>query len=137
MNAFLDTSALLKKYKEEDGTEKLLTILEDVEIVSVSAVTYVEVICSINRGLRELKTEKKIRKKIFENIHIDFGYFQEIPLDNELKNVAFRLSEKYPLKSLDLIQLSSAVLAGQAVFITSDEQLRKIARQEVKEIEFI
>ena len=47
---------------------------------------------------------------------------------------AVELSDKYYLKTLDLIQLTAGILSRQNVFITSDENLGKVARKEIEKV---
>ena len=132
MRAFIDTSSLIKKYQMEPGRDKLLKMLDAIDEIVVSPVTYIELLCSIQRNCEESRLPRHDLLRFKEEVDLDFGYYLKIPLNEDLERAAFDLRQKHPLKSLDLIQLSSAKIAHAKIFITSDKFLHKIACQEFK-----
>jgi len=68
---------------------------------------------------------------------LDYSYLYKVPFNQDLENIAIDLRQKYTLKSMDLIQLSSAKIAHGQIFLTSDKFLHKIAVQEFKNVEFV
>ena len=44
MRAFIDTSSLIKKYQMEPGRDRLLKILDAIDEILISPVTYIELI---------------------------------------------------------------------------------------------
>jgi predicted nucleic acid-binding protein len=139
MRAFIDTSTLIKKYKIEPGRDRFLKILEKVSEIAVSPITYIEIFCSIKRNCHESHLKKEDFLRIKEEIDLDFGYFYKIPLNEDLERIAFDLCQKYQLRSLDLIQISSAKISQAKIFLTSDKLLHKIASQELRnhDVEFV
>lgn len=137
MRAFIDTSSLLKKYVSEPGRDRFLQILEGVEQIIVSPITYVELICSLQRNCEDNKFKKNILKKAKNEIDLDYGYFHEILMDENLRNIAYELRLKYRVKSLDLIQLSSAKISKAEIILTSDKYLYKVASKEFKNVQLI
>jgi predicted nucleic acid-binding protein len=135
MRAFIDTSTLIKKYKEESGRTELLNILEDVDEIAVSSVTYVELLCSMQRVSEECGLSKKDMRHFKEAVDIDFSYFFKISLNDALEQAAFKIRQKHTLKSLDLIQLSSALVSQFKLFLTSDQTLYKIAKKVLKGVD--
>ncbi len=137
MRAFVDTSSLLKKYVSDPGRDDFLQTLEKVEQIVVSPVTYIELICSIGRNCEDNKFNKNVLRKIKSEIDLDYGYFHEILMDENLKSIAYELRLKYRIKFLDLIQLSSAKVSKAQVILTSDKYLYKIESKELKNIQLI
>lgn len=137
MRAFIDTSSLLKKYLPEVGRDKFLQTLETVQHIVVAPITYIELICALKRNCEDNNLDTKIFKKIKKEVDIDFGFFYEIPLDENLKSIACQLRLKHSIKSLDLIQLSSAKVANAQLILTSDKLLYKIASKELKNVQLI
>ncbi|VAX34924.1 hypothetical protein MNBD_UNCLBAC01-1207 [hydrothermal vent metagenome] len=134
MRAFIDTSSLIKKYKYESGREEFLEILNSINEIIVSAVTYIELLCTLQRICEEFKWKKNIFLRIKKEIDLDYSYFKKVPLTENLEEIAFTLRQKNKLKSLDLIQLSSAIISKPNIFITSDKQLYKIAKKELNKV---
>ncbi len=138
MKAFVDTSTLAKKYKEnEPGREQFFEILEEVNQIIVSPVTYIELICLIKRYFEDFKQKPSHLKKLKKEIDLDFGYFHEVSMDDNLKNIAYGLRQKHMVKSLDLIQLSAAKISNAQIIITSDKHLYKIASKELKNVQLV
>lgn len=139
MRAFIDTSTLAKKYKEEPGRDKFLLILKTVDEVVVAPVTYIELICLVRRDFEEFRRKEESFLKLKQEIDLDFSYFYKIPFNEELEQTACQLRHKYALRALDLIQLSSAKISQAKIFLTSDKFLHKMADQELKhsQVEFI
>ena len=139
MRAFIDTSSLIKKYQMEPGRDRFLKILAAVDEIVISPVTYIELLCSIQRNCEEAHLSRRDLLRFKEECDLDFSYYLKIPFNEELERAAYDLRQKYRLKSLDLIQLSSAKIAQAKIFITSDKFLYKIACREFKnnEVELI
>lgn len=137
MRAFIDTSALIKKYINEEGTEAFEEILEDISEISVSPTTYVELLASVIKKCSLQKSHKNVFAKVKEQIDRDYAYFHTIAYTREFEQATVDVRLKYELKSLDLIQLTSAGLSHPQVFITSDKQLYKKAKLFLKKIEII
>ena len=137
MKVFFDTSTLAKKYIDEAGTVELLDLLNKVSRISVSSVYIIEIFCFINRKIRENSINIKDLKFINEKILDDYNLFEMVILSNEIQQKAVSLVNQYPLASLDSIQLASAILAQPDIFVTSDKQLLKYAKHELKNVKLI
>jgi len=137
MKAFIDTSTLAKKYKDEPGRDEFLEILKKVDEIVISSVTYIELICLIRRYLEDFNKNFSIFKKLKKEIDLDFRCFHTISIDENLKNIACELRLKYTLKSLNLIQISSAKISESGITLTSDKHFYKVACQELKNVQLI
>lgn len=135
MRGFIDSSTLLKKYKEEPGRDQFLQILETIDEIVVSPVTYVEVMCSMKRVCEEFRLKNEDFLKFKNELDLDFSYFHKIPFNDDLERTAFDLRQECRLKTLDLIQISSAKMSHAKIFLTSDKLLHKIASQVLKNVE--
>ena len=62
----------------------------------------------------------------------DFQSFHRVVWNESLEATATRLVSRYPLSTLDAIQLASGVLSKADVFVTSDHGLYEEARKEVR-----
>jgi predicted nucleic acid-binding protein len=130
---FLDTSALVKLYLVEDGSEALRAHLENT-IVAVSPLTFGEVYATFARRLREgLLTpgECDILGEAFEE---DWITLLQIPFSREVLAQVPGLCRRHPLRGADAMQLACALLLHQeeveVLFGTSDRQLLAAARAE-------
>ncbi|MBX3086456.1 MAG: type II toxin-antitoxin system VapC family toxin [Anaerolineae bacterium] len=139
---FLDSSALIKRYVTEIGSNWVdaLALPTSGNSLIIAQVTPVEVMSGISRYKREniltASAAKSIR--LLLDRHVKQEYFV-IELTAILVQQAEDLLEKYPLRAYDSIQLATAVAAsGQItsakltpfVFVSGDKRLLAAANAE-------
>jgi len=134
LKAFIDTSSLIKKYIQEQNSDKFNSFLDDVSQVIVSPVYFVEINAAFQRIFREKKITSKEREYLKNEAFRDYEYFYKINWNEKLEKNALDIAEKYALKTLDSLQLASAVLSGADIFVTSDKILLRAARKEIKNV---
>ena len=138
MNVFLDTSALIKLYHHEIGTQRLIAFLtrspNNIRII-VSDLMRVEFRSAIFRKMRrkEIQTEEVMRViGIFES---DISRFDVIEIGPRHTSIAINLFDtlgpKSLLRSLDALQIATAISVNDESkierFICSDKGLISIA----------
>ena len=74
---------------------------------------------------------------ILKEIEQDIIFFETIYWDENLELKIKTIMSKYYLKTLDLIQIASAILAEPDIFITSDKNMYKIADKLLKKTLFL
>ncbi|HVU12516.1 MAG TPA: type II toxin-antitoxin system VapC family toxin [Phototrophicaceae bacterium] len=132
---YVDTSALIKRYMTESGSNWIKTLLNPANgnVIIVCDLTAVEVFSTLARRQRE-KTISRARVQILQS-HFLVDFEREY-LSLALKDVivvrARDLITKYPLRSLDALQLSSAIeatniLGEQLTFLSADKNLLAVA----------
>ena len=137
MRAFIDTSSLFKKYVDEKGAAEFDTLLASITEVVVSPITVVEFHSILNRRLRE-KTLLAVDAHLIEKEFLkDYSFFGIVQWNDDLVKETLRVSQKYPLRTLDAIQLSSAVVAGGELFVTSDKRLFEVAEKEFDDVRLV
>jgi len=132
MRLFFDTSALIKNYIQETGSDKVESLMTDSEIIYVSSILEIETVSTLKRLLIDKAiTEKEyiILKREFET---DYQFFIAADLTSAVIEKAKTVIEKHYLKSLDAIHLAAAVLLADEIdyFIACDEKLLKAAKKE-------
>ncbi|MBI4358808.1 MAG: type II toxin-antitoxin system VapC family toxin [Candidatus Omnitrophica bacterium] len=132
MKAFLDTSALIKKYVSETGSSQLETQLEEISEIIVAPIYWVELNSAIERRLTEQTLTRQQAIVIRREAGMDLNYFSKALWNDSLEEKAIEMIRKYPLKTLDGIQLAAGILARAEVFLTSDQDLYKAALKELK-----
>jgi hypothetical protein len=133
LRIFVDSSALFKKYVNESGREKFLSILENTTVIVVAPVCLLEMGSALNRLLREKVISLEQKTYIEPQIQNDFHYFEKVVWSQQLEVVASGYIEKFGLKTLDAIQLASAHLADIKFFVTSDKKLHHCSKLVIKE----
>jgi hypothetical protein len=134
---FLDTSSLIKKYVQEDGSGKLDDILEGVREIAISPITWLEIHSAIERRLSEKTILEDQALWIKKQVQKDFNYFFKVIWNESLENQGVELIQKYRLKTLDSLQLASGMISQCDVFITSDRKMHAIAEKEMENTNFI
>lgn len=131
MICYFDTSALIKNYIEEIGSDTVKTLLDDADEVYVSEICIIECMSTTRRLWKEkLITESEYRL-LKKEIKKDYPYFKKVALDTVHEN-AEKLIDTYQLKSLDSIQLGSALSVKEIIdnFVCCDRKLRDSAAHE-------
>jgi predicted nucleic acid-binding protein len=132
MNLFFDSSALLKRYLDEKGSDRIEELFHRATLVFVSSITQVECASTFRRLFHVRDMDKKVYQQVTAEASLDFPFFQIVDLDAQVKEICLQLLIKYPLKSLDTIQLASLIHASTEIesFVVSDQQLKKYALKE-------
>lgn len=133
---FFDTSALIKRYISETGSNKVDELFEIAENIIVSPVTKIEAHSTLKRLLATNLISKADYETVKSNIDYDFRYFTVLSLNEEIEKEAINLIETYQLKTLDSIQLASVLYRKTDIrsFIVSDVKLKNAAEAENIEV---
>ena len=132
---YLDSSALVKRYTEEAGTDFVKSILTTNGLITTSKLTYPEILSALMRKVRSGEIEKKTFNGILDKIDKDWDHILVLDFHNDLLPIVKTLIEKHPLKAADAIHLSSALwlkLSSKVdvTFVASDSNLLKAAGAE-------
>jgi uncharacterized protein len=132
MKLFFDTSALLKRYINESGSDSVENLFEKSKLIFVSSITHLECTSAFQRLLRSNTIDKDTCQRLSLNATLDFLFFQTIDFHSNVKDTSLRIIEKYPLKPLDTIQLASLTTVADQIdsFVVCDQQLKKYAIEE-------
>jgi uncharacterized protein len=129
---FADTSALVKDYVAEVGSAWVNSWADRSvgNIVIISRLTTVELIAGLARRQRELSISSvdfAIRRNSFLKKVVEF--YLVMDLDDDVLTPARDLVTRYPLRTLDAIQLASALATGLTV-VSADTRLLAAAAAE-------
>ncbi len=129
--AYLDTNALVKLYLPEEGGQQVIDLLDEVDGVVTSVLSYPETLSVFARALdRGLITEERydLARQEFEE---DWTMALRIEMVEAVYRRAGSLMKHQPkLRTLDALHLSSALEARQHYdlqFLTFDKALRAAA----------
>ena len=136
---YFDSSALVKKYVQEAGSEKVFDLIARAGMPVTAKLAYPEILAGLGRKRREKGIGEKDFKAAVETFESDWAAFLVIEFQDELLPVIKQLSLQYALKGADLVHLASAVWFKRASrekiqFVASDLQLLKAAKSEKIEV---
>ena len=135
---FLDSSALVKRFILEEGTPRVLELLQAAEPVVVSRLAMVEVACTIVRRTKAGDIATEHLDSVLQTLDSDFRTrFDVIELGGATMMRALDVARTHGLRAADAIQLACALVAkgGQPgspelVFVSSDTELNAAAEAE-------
>lgn len=139
---FLDTSALVKRYVPEIGSDWILSITDPATSndLAISQITWVEVHSAFARRLRDGSLSADRFDLILQKVREDFeNEYQIVDVDRTLIETAGELVLRHPLRAYDSVQLASAlrvqsmlisVQNTQLIFVSADNRLLNIAQSE-------
>jgi uncharacterized protein len=136
---YLETSALVKLYVYEPGTERLVGLTAGnaghrFAILSLAQVEFRSAIRGQQRGGEISRSEADALIDSFHR-HLE-GRFLVQPFTESLLDVALALIDGYPLKGYDAMQLAGYLMlrsisgAEEPIFVCADKTLLSAARNE-------
>ena len=114
MILYLDTSALVKIYADEEGTETVERAIDEAEAVATSVVAYAEARAALARKLREGVFSPEEHREAAEALEEDWETLDTPEVTHALARRAGGLAEEYALRGFDAIHLASALLVREA-----------------------
>ena len=136
---YLDTSALVKLYIEEAGTDKLLGLAANIErgTWAVSDLARVEFRAAVGRRQREGDISPETSREIFSELdqHIASLYLVQ-PVTSSVVEEAIALLDRHPLRAYDSVQLAGCIVLSRMertsarTFVCADRTLLQAATAE-------
>ncbi len=108
MILYLDTSAWLKLYVDERGTQEVIAAVRSAELVAISRIAYAEARAALARVLREKRTTHAEQRKRIAALNADYVEILKVEVSEEVARQAGELAESHALRGFDAIQLASA-----------------------------
>lgn len=131
---FYDTSAIVKRYFAETGSQRVDNMIADSTIIhAISRLTLAEVSAAIIRRLQTAAAVELVAR--FDNdASVVFGY---VIVDDAMFDESVVLVRRHRLRGCDSLQLASALRLAQAIgadddftFVCADDELNQAAQAE-------
>ena len=131
---FLDASALVKRYVEEDGSDSVIEAMAG-QSVAISRLSATEVVSAICRRCREGDMRVEQRETALRSIDSERPDFHVVELTEEVTTRAAALLRRHPLRASDSLQLAACLLLADELgkptsLLAFDEQLVSAAQAE-------
>jgi len=132
MILFCDTSALLKLYIVEIGSEALKARMAEAEAVAVCRIAWAEAHAALSRRAREVPGDAPVIEQAKAALAQDWPHFVVMEVDQALVERAGNYADTFALRGYDSIQLAAAFEAGRIAqspicFACFDARLNKAA----------
>lgn len=135
MIVYFDTSALLKRYVIETGSDAVAALWKEATVMATSQVLYAEVAASFARKRREQPANASLLDQAQQMFRKDWTGLHRIDVDDAVNRQVDELLGRHPLRGADAIHLASALLLRDLVkvsvtFACADIALVNAARAE-------
>jgi predicted nucleic acid-binding protein len=133
MILFCDTSALLKLYIVEAGSDTLKARVQEAEAVAVCRIAWAEACAALARRAREVPQDAAAIEQAKAALAADWPRFVVMEIDQPLVERAGDYADLFALRGYDSIQLAAAFEAGRIsqmpiCFACFDTRLNKAAK---------
>ena len=133
MILFCDTSALLKLYVVESGSDALKVLVQEAEAVAVSRIAWAEAYAALSRRAREVPEDNSLIEQAKAALAYDWPHFVVLEIDQPLVELAGEYADTFALRGYDSIQLAAAFEVGRIsqtplFFACFDTRLNKAAK---------
>jgi uncharacterized protein len=133
MILFCDTSALLKLYIEEAGSDISKAYLQRAEAVAVCRIAWVEAHAALARRARETVADSAVIELAKAALALDWPSYVVLDVDQALVERAGEYADTFALRGYDSVQLAAAFELSKSagtpiVFACFDLRLNKAAK---------
>jgi predicted nucleic acid-binding protein len=130
---FLDTSALIKLYIAEEGSERLARRVEG-QSIAVSDLAFAEVHATLARRLRESLLTIAEYQLTTRRFAVDWQGLIRVSVSPTVLQLVPNLCQRHPLRSADSLHLASALMlhkeALSVTMVACDQRLLAAASEE-------
>lgn len=128
MKVFYDSSAFIKLFQEEFGSDKIIKLKEEATVNAVSIICIPETFSTLNRLRRKKKFGMPVYTQIRTAVLKELESFFICELSNQTVEQSINIIEKNPLKGMDSIHVSTARQWKADVFVSGDKPQLKSAK---------
>lgn len=128
MIAYLDASAMVKRYVAERGSTELVSLLRAAEAVGTAVITLAEVGAALARAARLRVVDAGAAEEAIARLREEWPDFIRLPITESLVDRAVDLAWRLGLRGYDAVQLAAAqdwqeALGETVTLATFDRQL--------------
>lgn len=139
MRLYLDTSALVKLYVDEEGSSLVRSAVDQSSLISTLAIAYVEARAAFVRRRHGGELSAGEYRRVVRDLDADWTRYLVVEITESLIRNGARLAEAHRLRAYDAVHLASAAavhgrLDESVVFASWDVGLDKAAKTEGLEL---
>lgn len=129
MRVFLDSSALVKRYIGEAGTDEVLAWCDQASEFVVAVIAVPEIISALRRLVREGRLSTAQYAALKTDLAADLADAWLCEVSPQVVQRAIVALEAHPLRAADALHVGAALVAGAAVFVSADARQCAAATQ--------
>ena len=139
---YFDTSALIKAFVEEKGSDLVKEAINREKFVGTARITYVETYSGLNRKRRARELTEKAYRIAVSEFEARYSSWVRVQIDDRVLFLARDLTARHALRALDAIHLAAAMslkseIEEDVVFAAADRRLLDIAVSEGLTVWFV
>ncbi len=132
MILYLDTSAMVKLYAREFGTDEVKSAVTHADLVAASLVAYTETRAALARKHRTGNFSRDMLHQHKREFEYDWARLYHLPVDGSAVRKAGEMAENYGLRGFDALHLACAdslqeSLVSPVTFASFDRDLNVAA----------
>jgi len=129
VKTFFDSSAFVKRYIEETGSQDVEALYMAATELAVSVVCIPEVISALNRRVRERDLSRRQYETVKDNMFEDVRDAEIVSLTPEVIATCTSILEASPVRAMDALHVACAIQWGAELFVSADERQVSAARK--------
>jgi predicted nucleic acid-binding protein len=110
MIVYIDTSALVKYYVRESGTEEVERLINEAELVGFASIAYVEMASALSKAARMKWISAKDSEIVWGDFQSHWQAYSRIALSSALVERAGGLAWEHGLRGYDATHLAAALI---------------------------
>jgi predicted nucleic acid-binding protein len=111
---YLDTSAIVKKYFKEAGSNEVILHWKKAAAIATSSIAYAETMASFYRKKRETNIRSDVFQTLIESFQQDWKSLICVQVNDDLNDMIDKVLSRHPLRGFDSIHLASALILHDA-----------------------
>jgi predicted nucleic acid-binding protein len=135
MILYADTSALVKKYVREAGTDAVIELFNLNPVIGTALITHAEIASALAKAVRMAWVREDMAKLAWQDFLSQWPGYLRLPLSTGIVERASSLAWRHGLRAYDSIHLACAMVLGEMSgepvrFACFDQRLQDAARRE-------
>ncbi|MBA7528054.1 hypothetical protein ES705_20237 [subsurface metagenome] len=131
MRIYLDTSALVKRYCEEGGSDVVNDVFESDNEIVTSYWTLAEAIAAIDKKVAKRQISEEERDFVISVLFSDvLNRITFVKISNEFIEAIIEMILAHHISADDALQLFSCIVSLSPIFLASDKGLIRAAKEE-------
>ncbi|MGB2841667.1 MAG: type II toxin-antitoxin system VapC family toxin [Halobacteriota archaeon] len=131
MRIYLDTSALVKRYCEEGGSDVVNDVFESDNEIVTSYWTLAEAIAAIDKKVAKRQISEEERDFVISVLFSDvLNRITFVKISNEFIEAIIEMILAHHISADDALQLFSCIVSLSPIFLAADKGLIRAAKEE-------
>jgi predicted nucleic acid-binding protein len=135
MNLYADTSALIKRYVQETGSEQVSAHFDQIPIIGTAALTQAEMASAMSKAVRLGLVDAGEISRAWQDFLSHWPAYARLPVSTGIVERAAAIAWRHGLRADDSIHLACAlawkeISGDEVVFASYDKNLLKAAGEE-------